>query len=206
MKKIIIAIFILLHNLSFSQISAGEAVGIAAGVAAITFIAVETSKKEVAKDISQFRSKEYIMNYIIGPTNGKTMLFETESLASDNSAGLISVAFNCTEVKKSGLLLAFFGDNINEHGVLSTAYGFRYIPLKEAQDLFDRINKEKEEHKKYLSGNNDVNNLYIEHKDLKFIIYNDGGEKVRVFWKGFQVVWEKTAYKRTEKRLDKWFE
>jgi hypothetical protein len=90
--------------------------------------------------------------------------------------------------------------------VSSTAYAFRYIPLDDAQKLLTRLRKVKDDKKKYMSSDTDVNNVYVEFEDIKFVLYKDGGEKVRVFWNGFEVIWEKTAYTRTRKRLDKWFE
>ena len=168
-------------------------------------MAIDASQKEMAKEITQFRSKEFIINNVIGPTKGKSIRFETESLASDNSTGLISVAFNCTEVNERGLLLAFFGKNRDETGHAVQAYGFRYIPLKEAQDFFKRINQVKAENKDYISDVRDVNNVYVEHEDIKLVIYRDSGEQIRVFWNGFEVIWEKSAFDKTEKRLDKWF-
>ena len=55
------------------------------------------------------------------------------------------------------------------------------IPLQQAQSLLKRIDVVKENHKKYMAKENDINNIYIEHEDIKFIIYRDGGDKIRVF-------------------------
>ena len=184
----------------------GVAVGVAAGVAAITFLTADAAVKETAKEVSQFRSKEYIMDYIIGPSGNKEIKFETESLASDDSAGVVSIAFNCTELNKKGLLLAFIGKNRNEFGTLTTAYGFKYIPYDEAVSLLNRIDKVKDNNKDYMKDENDVNNVYIEHEDMRFILYRDGGDKIRVFWNGFEVEWERTPFDRTKRRLEKWFE
>lgn len=205
MKKIIIVILILFHNLSYSQTD-GTLAAAALGVATITYVAETTSRKELAKEITQFRSKEFIVNYIIGPTNGKSIRFETESLASDNSGGLISVAFNCNEIGKKGLLLAFFGYNRDTNGYLINAYSFRYIPLDKAQKFLNRIDQVKRDNKDYMSGDKDVNNVYIEFEDIKFVLYKEGGEQIRVFWNGFEVIWEKVAFNRTKKRLNKWFD
>ena len=164
-----------------------------------------TDIKGIAKEISQFRAKEYIINNIIGETNGKEIKFETESLASDDSGGLISVAYNCDEVQKRGLLLAFIGNNKNERGEVSKAYGFREIPLADAQTLLKRIDEVRKANEKYLSSDNNVNNVYIEFEDIKFVIYRDMGSLIRVFWNGFEVIWEDTAFNRSKRRLDKWF-
>lgn len=206
MKKIIIICLglIFISNRIQSQ-NAGQVAGAAAGLAALTFIAINSDKKAIAKEIAQFRSKEYIINEIIGSTNGKDIQFETESLASDNSAGLISIAFNCSAVNEKGLLLAFFGPNTDQNGHLMDAYGFRYIPLKEAQDLFLRIDSVQDINRKYMASENDVNNVYIEYEDIKFVIYRDGGEQIRVFWNGFQVIWERAPFDRSKRRLNKWF-
>lgn len=202
---LILLSLILFSNSSKAQ-SAGEIAVAGAALVGITYVTIETSKKELAKEISQFRSKEYIINEIIGPAQDKEFQFETESLASDNSGGLISVAFNCDDIDKRGLLLAFFGDHRNQYGVSSTAYGFRYIPLEDAQNLLLRLKGVKANNKKYMSKDTDVNNVYVQFEDIKFVLYKDGGEKVRVFWNGFEVIWEKTAYERTRRRLDKWFD
>ena len=196
---------LLICNKTYSQ-NTSEIAGAAAGLAAITFIAINSDKKSIAKEIAQFRSKEYIINNIIGRTNGKDIQFETESLASDDSAGLISIAFNCNEVNENGLLLAFFGLNTDANGQLMDAYGFRYIPLKDAQNLFKRIDKVQDDNKKYMSSDNDVNNVYIEYEDIKFVVYRDGGEQIRVFWNGFQVIWERAPFDRSKRRLNKWFD
>ncbi len=203
--KTIIFIIILFFN-SFVQAQKAVDILVPSGIAALSFVLADADKKEMAKEISQFRSKEYIINYIIGPANAKDIRFETESLASDNSAGLISVAFNCDEINERGLLLAFFGSNRDANGQVGNAYGFRYIPLQQAQDLLKRIDGLKEKHKDYMKDENDVNNVYIEHDDIKFILYREGGDKVRVFWNGFEVIWERVAFDRTKRRLDRWFE
>lgn len=203
MKKLFLIIIILTQQYTYAQ--KAEEILIPVGLAALSFIAADANKKELAKEISQFRSKEYIVDYIIGPIEDNEIEFETESLASDNSAGLISVAFNCDEINEKGLLLAFFGSNKDINGNIGTAYGFRYIPLDKAQALLKRIDAVKEAHKDYMKDENDVNNVYIAHEDIKFILYRDGGDKVRVLWNGFEVIWERTAFDRTKRRLNKWF-
>ncbi|WP_299061240.1 hypothetical protein [uncultured Polaribacter sp.] len=176
------------------------------GLAALSFVAADADRKAISKEISQFRSKEYIVKYLIKQTAGKEVKFETENLAADDDAGLISTAFNCNAVKEKGLLLAFFGNNRNESGVIGTAYGFRYIPLDTAKELLNKIEKIKETHNKYISSASEVNNVYLEFEDIKFIIYKDGGTKVRTLWNGFEVIWERNTFDRTKRRLEKWFE
>ncbi|MBZ9778454.1 hypothetical protein LB452_05905 [Psychroflexus sp. CAK8W] len=194
-----------MSNKSLAQ-SDGAAIGIAAGATAITFLAADAAVKETAKEVSQFRSKEFIMDYIIGPVGSGEIKFETESLASDDSAGVVSIAFNCSELNKKGLLLAFIGKNRNKLGTLTTAYGFKYIPYDEAVSLLNRIDNVKDDNKDYMRDDNDVNNVYIQHDDMRFILYRDGGDKIRVFWNGFEVEWERIPFDRTKRRLERWFE
>lgn len=205
-KTIILLITIILSIPKTQAQNAGEIAAATAAAAAITYVTIKSSKKEFAKEISHYRSKEYIANQIIGSAEGKVVSFETESLAADDSGGLISVAFNCTERNERGLLLAFFGDVRNEFGVESMGYAFKYIPLEDAQALFKRMDQIKEDHKKYLTADDDINNLYFEFDDIKFIAYKKGSVEMRVFWNGFEVAWEKTAINRTKRRLDKWFD
>lgn len=176
-----------------------------AGIAALTYVAAKAELKDMAKEISQFRSKEYIVNHLIKSEFPDETRFETDALASDNSAGLISIAFNCDQQNKRGLLLAFFGNNRNQNGEQTRAYGFKYIPLSDARKLLKRLEEVKAISKKYLSGEADVNNVFIAYQDMKFIIYQDNGIKIRTLWNGFEVIWERVAFERTKKRLEKWF-
>ena len=206
MKKILLPL-VICSSLTFQaqRNNTAAVVGVAAAATAVTFLTANMAQKEMAKQISQFRSKEYIINNIIGDSKGKEIKFETESLASDNSGGLISVAFNCDEVNQRGLLLGFFGENRDSNGYLGNAYGFRYLPLDEAKMILEKLEKIRNENSKYLSESSNVNNIYVEHEDIKFVFYRDGGNQIRIFWNGFEVIWEQTAFDRTKRRLDKWF-
>lgn len=206
MKKILLTAFLSASILANAQKNnAALTAGVAAGVTAITFLAANMQKKEMAKQISQFRSKEFIINQIIGDAGNREIKFETESLASDDSGGLITVAFNCDEVNERGLLLAFFGENRDQYGNLGNAYAFRYLPLAEAQEVLQRLETIRTDHSKYLSEASNVNNVYVQHKDLKFVFYRESGNQIRVFWNGFEVIWEQTAFDRSKRRLNKWF-
>ena len=206
MKRILLPL-VICSSLTFQaqRNNTAAVVGVAAAATAVTFLTANMAQKEMAKQISQFRSKEYIINNIIGDSKGKEIKFETESLASDNSGGLISVAFNCDEVNQRGLLLGFFGENRDSNGYLGNAYGFRYLPLDEAKMILEKLEKIRNENSKYLSESSNVNNIYVEHEDIKFVFYRDGGNQIRIFWNGFEVIWEQTAFDRTKRRLDKWF-
>lgn len=206
MKKILLPL-VICSSLTFQaqRNNTAAVVGVAAAATAVTFLTANMAQKEMAKQISQFRSKEYIINNIIGDSKGKEIKFETESLASDNSGGLISVAFNCDEVNKRGLLLGFFGENRDSTGYLGNAYGFRYLPLEEAKIILEKLEKIRNENSKYLSESTNVNNIYVEHEDIKFVFYRDTGNQIRIFWNGFEVIWEQTAFDRTKRRLNKWF-
>ena len=205
MKKILLTTFLCSAIILNAQKNNNAAIVGVAAASALTFLTANMQKKEMAKQISQFRSKEYIINHLIGEAGSREIRFETESLASDDSGGLISVAFNCDEINERGLLLAFFGENRDQNGNLGNAYAFRYIPLSEAQDVLARLEKVREEQSKYLSESTNVNNVYVQHKDLKFVFYRDNGNQIRVFWNGFEVIWEQTAFDRTKRRLAKWF-
>lgn len=169
MKKILLTTFLCSAIILNAQKNNNAAIVGVAAASALTFLTANMQKKEMAKQISQFRSKEYIINYIIGKAGSREIRFETESLASDDSGGLISVAFNCDEINERGLLLAFFGENRDQNGNLGNAYAFRYIPLSEAQDVLARLEKVREGQSKYLSESTNVNNVYVQHKDLKFV-------------------------------------
>lgn len=206
MKRLLLSILICFGLTSNAQKNnTALTVGAIAAATTVTFLTANMAKKEMAKQISQFRSKEFIINKIIGDAENREIKFETESLASDDSGGLISVAFNCDEVNERGLLLAFFGENRDQNGYFGNAYAFRYLPLEDAKELLDRLEKIRNENSKYLSESSNVNNVYVQHKDIKFVFYRDMGNQIRVFWNGFEVIWEQTAFDRTKRRLNKWF-
>lgn len=201
-KSIIILIALFCFNQTFSQTD-GDTVD-RNGINSLSFLPEDADKKEISKEISEYRTKEYIINNIIGTTNSDVITFEVEKLVSDNDAGLVTVAFNCKDINEQGLLLAFFGNNKDPVGNIRNAYAFKYITLSEARELLNRIDLVKIENKKYLSAD-DVNNVYLEHDDIKFVFYKDGGINMRVFWNGFELIWESSAFDKTRKRLDKWF-
>ena len=204
MKLISIIILLFVSNLVFSQNTSPDSMP--TGYDAISFVDSNAEKKVLAKEISEFRPKEFIVNYLIGSANANEIKFETETLASDNSTGIISIAFNCSSVNKKGLILAFFGNNKDKNGNIGSAYAYRFIPLNDAIELLNRIDIVQESHKKYMAADDNVNNIYLEFEDIRFVLYKDGGTKIRVFWNGFEIIWEKSAFAKTKKRLDKWFE
>lgn len=206
MKRLLLPILICYGLTSNAQKNnTALTVGAVTAATTVTFLTANMAKKEMAKQISQFRSKEFIINKIIGDAENREIKFETESLASDDSGGLISVAFNCDEVNERGLLLAFFGENRDQNGYFGNAYAFRYLPLEEAKEVLNRLEKVRTDNGKYLSESSNVNNVYVQHKDIKFVFYRDMGNQIRVFWNGFEVIWEQTAFDRTKRRLNKWF-
>lgn len=203
MKKLIIVLIALFcSNQTFSQ-TVGNSTEYN-GINSLSFLPDDSNNKEISKEISKYRTKEFIINNLIGTTNSDVIKFEIERLVSDNDNGLVSVAFNCNAINEKGLLLAFFGNNKDSFGNIRSAYAFKYIPLEEARDLLNRIDLVKEENKKYLSAD-DVNNVYLEYDDIKFVFYKEGGVNMRVFWNGFELIWESSAFDKTKKRLDKWF-
>ena len=144
----------------------------------IYYFSSDIEIKIAAKEISQFRAKEFIINNIIGDTQGKEIKFETESLASDDTGDLVSIAYNCTERGKKD----------------------------KAKELLNHIDNVRKSNEKYILKETNVNNVYIEFEDMKFIIYYEIGPKIRILWNGFEVVWEDTAFMRSKRRLNKWFE
>lgn len=212
MRKVLVLGFVMVCGVCFGQVqgtySAYNQLQPLGGInySSIYYLSNDIEIKSAAKEISQFRAKEFIINNIIGETEGKEIKFETESLASDDTGGLVSIAYNCTEKGKKGLLLGFVGFNKNQVNVISKAYGFRDIPLEKAKDLLNRLDNIRKANEKYILKDSNVNNVYLEFEDIKFVIYYDVGSKIRVLWNGFEIVWEDTAFGRSKRRLNRWFE
>ena len=86
-----------------------------------------------------------------------------------------------------------------------SAIGASKLLLEEAKNVLERLEKVRENNSKYLSESSNVNNVFVQHKDLKFVFYRENGNQIRVFWNGFEVIWEQVAFDRTKRRLNKWF-
>ena len=184
--KLLLANF-LITTISYSQISKSSGIYFA---------------KEFSKEQSLYKAKNYVMNNVIG-VEKRLIKFDIDPLAASSSGELTSLVYNCYDKKLAGLVLGFYGNNWNDEGVIYQAYAFKNLPEDKALEILFKIDKYIEVESEYLSADSDNNNMFFQYDDMIFLIYREGGVKIRVFWNGFDSEWESTAFGRTKRRFER---
>lgn len=159
--------------------------------------------KEFSKEISLFKSKEFLFKNVLGSTNQVTP-FEVIPLAAASSGELTTLLYKCDAKQKEGLILGFYGDYWNEAGVLYQGYSFKNLEKEKAMEFLNKIVTSIEENKKFLNDNGDNNNIFFKYEDMDVLIWTNAGTySIRIFWQGFDSTWEKTAFERSKRRFEK---
>ena len=157
--------------------------------------------KEYSKEIALYNVKTFLIKNILGQTND-LIKFEADALTSANSGELTTLAYRCTSLNKEGLILGFYGNRWNEAGVVYQSYEFKNFPIKEANEFLDKIEKMISENTKFIESDPDVNNIYFQYDDITVLIYDDMSSfKLRIFWNGFDSLWDLSTFKKTKRRL-----
>ncbi|WP_293893580.1 hypothetical protein [Flavobacterium sp.] len=159
--------------------------------------------KEFSKEISLFKSKEFLFKNVLGTTE-QIVPFEVIPLAAASSGELTTLLYKCEAKQKEGLILGFYGDYWNEAGVLYQGYSFKNLEKEKAIEFLNKIVTSIEENKKFLNENGDNNNIYFKYDDMDVLIWtNMGSYTIRIFWQGFDSTWEETAFARSKRRFEK---
>ena len=187
--KLSIVLLIIANNLIFSQVK-------------INSNNIWTAK-EFSKEISLFKSKEFLFKNVLGSTE-QIVPFEVIPLAAASSGELTTLLYKCEAKQKEGLILGFYGDYWNEAGVLYQGYSFKNLEKDKAIEFLNKIVASIEENKKFLNENGDNNNIFFKYDDMDVLIWtNLGTYSIRIFWQGFDSTWEKTAFERSKRRFEK---
>lgn len=104
--------------------------------------------KEFSKEISLFKSKEFLFKNVLGSTN-QVVPFEVIPLAASSSGELTTLLYKCDAKQKEGLVLGFYGDYWNEAGVLYQGYSFKNLEKEKAMEFLNKIVTSIEENKKF---------------------------------------------------------
>ncbi len=188
-SKISILIFFTISNLVYSQVK-------------INSNNIWTAK-EFSKEISLFKSKEFLFKNVLQSTE-KVTPFEVIPLAASSSGELTTLLYKCEAKQKEGLILGFYGDYWNEAGVLYQGYSFKNLEKDKAMEFLNKIVTSIEENKKFLNNNGDNNNIFFKYDDMDVLIWTNAGTySIRIFWQGFDSTWEKTAFERSKRRFEK---
>lgn len=159
--------------------------------------------KEFSKEISLFKSKEFLFKNVLGSTE-EIVPFEVIPLAAASSGELTTLLYKCETKNKEGIILGFYGDYWNEAGVLYQGYSFKNLEKDKAIEFLNKIVASIEENKKFLNENGDNNNIFFKYDDMDVLIWtNLGTYSIRIFWQGFDSTWEKTAFERSKRRFEK---
>ncbi len=159
--------------------------------------------KEFSKEISLFKSKEFLFKNVLGSTI-QVIPFEVIPLAAASSGELTTLLYKCEAKQKEGLILGFYGDYWNEAGVLYQGYSFKNLEKEKAMEFLNKIVTSIEENKKFLNDNGDNNNIFFKYDDMDVLIWTNAGTySIRIFWQGFDSTWEKTAFERSKRRFEK---
>ena len=187
--KLSFVLLIIANNLIFSQVK-------------INSNNIWTAK-EFSKEISLFKSKEFLFKNVLGSTE-QIVPFEVIPLAAASSGELTTLLYKCDTKQKEGLILGFYGDYWNEAGVLYQGYSFKNLEKEKAMEFLNKIVTSIEENKKFLNESGDNNNIFFKYDDMDVLIWTNAGTySIRIFWQGFDSTWEKTAFERSKRRFEK---
>ena len=139
--KLSVVLLIIANNLIFSQVK-------------INSNNIWTAK-EFSKEISLFKSKEFLFKNVLGSTE-QIVPFEVIPLAAASSGELTTLLYKCDTKQKEGLILGFYGDYWNEAGVLYQGYSFKNLEKEKAMEFLNKIVTSIEENKKFLNESGDI--------------------------------------------------
>ena len=155
-----------------------------------------------SKEISLFKGKAFVMKEVFGESKS-IIKFELDPLSSASSGELTTLAYNCEDLKKEGIVFGFYGDYWNDYGVIYKGYAFKNLEKKQAIEFLQKLEDAKKEYSKYLNEDLDNNNVYFTYDDLTILMYKTDRIKFRVFWKTFDAEWGDMSFTRTKLRFEK---
>lgn len=159
--------------------------------------------KEFSKEIAMYNSKYFLLKDVL-ITGTEIDKFEVIPLAAASSGELTTLLYKCETKQKEGLILGFYGNYWNEAGILYQGYAFKNLEKEKAVEFLNKISTAIEDNSKFLKDNNDNNNISFTYDEMEVLIWtNLGSYTIRIFWKGFDSTWEKTAYERSKRRFER---
>jgi hypothetical protein len=161
------------------------------------------------KEITEYKSKEYIVNEILEVPNKQLIDIEIDAITASKSGELTVIIYNCELQKKRGLVFVFWSDQLNEFNVRYKGYAFRHFEYSAAKDMLNNLETVLEQKKAILTfenGNLSKNAVY-KWDDVNFLFYKNefGSNLIRLFWNNFDSEWNQANLKTTKKRFDKFF-
>jgi len=159
--------------------------------------------KEFSKDVALYNAKNFLFRYVLGSSADVTQ-FEVIPLAAASSGELTTLLYKCESKKQEGLVLGFYGNCWNESGILYQGFAFKNFEKVKAIEFLNKIQSAIDENSKFLKDEKDNNNIFFKFEDVEVLIWSStDGYTIRLFWKGFDSSWEKTAFERSKRRFEK---
>jgi hypothetical protein len=151
-------------------------------------------------------AKKYLIKEVLNSSN-ETTSFEIDYISSAISGEVSTLAYNCREQKKGGVIFTFFGGFGNEYGTYYTGYAFRNLDKDSTLKLLNRLKNEIT----FVSEiqNKDFN-IYFSFSDMTFLLNKFtssefGSVRIKMFWREFEADWTRLAIEKSHKRIENWF-
>ena len=155
--------------------------------------------KEFSKAESLYFCKEFLVTKVLDTTNG-TKVFEATALAAANSGELTTLFYKSTNGNEEGLILGFWSRDVNKFGLRSQGYEFKNFTVDSAYKFLERIQHEIDTYSRFL--NKKDYNIFFNTDGIDVLISNGTfGYEIRLFWDGFDAIWESTAFERSVNRF-----
>lgn len=180
MKKIFTILLLFAAVNSFAQVSPGDSVRNAHKL----FI------QDFSKDMTEYLTKVYISRDVLKLKENELTGFEIDAITASKSGELTTVLYNCPGLDQKGLVLVFWNNK---------QYNFYHFEYKEASILLERISAAIENNKVILD---EVNTSVLKSNDIHFIF---DGSLIRVIWDQYDSIWDKSNFKTTYHKFDKFF-
>ena len=180
MKKILLALLLALSFTAKAQV-------------ATTDFAAPVEKlfaQEYSKDATAYLTKVFIARQALKLKDNELTGFELDAVTSSKSGELTTVLYNCPKLNQRGIVFVFYN---YKH------YSFYHFEYSEAKILMDRISAALEDNKQVLD---EVNTSVLKANDIHFIFAESN---IRVVWSEYDSSWDKSNFKTTYKRFDKFF-
>jgi len=146
--------------------------------------------QEYSKETTEYLAKVFIARNILKLNENELTGFELDAITAAKSGELTTVLYNCPKLNQKGMVFVFY--NYKE-------YSFYHFEYNEAKTLLDKISTAVEDNKQVLD---EVNTSVLKANDIHLIFAESS---IRVVWGEYDSSWDKSNFRTTYKRFDKFF-
>ena len=161
----------------------------------------ESAIKEYDSNYAFDRAKEFIIDSIIGSPGINIKRIYIDGLPGEKYGELTTLYYNGSE--KEGIVLGIFDRATNQFGFSYWKYIFLNFNKEEAISFFKTVDGIKDNQRSYLNDKNQENHVYFKMKNITFLLYLDGGYKIKVFYEGFISDWKGTNFERMRRKFER---